>query len=234
MVYLVSGGRVYLYFMMNYGCGEFWEHRNRQRIGAAYTDDPEGEWTRLPDPVIDITPGGFDSLMTSNPAVTEMRDGRFLMLYKAVSAEGPLPRGGSVIIGAAVADSPLGPFVKYEKPQLVNPSDPWSVEDPCVWTEDGRFYALVKDFHGHFTGVKDVWSGSTALFVSENGLDWSPDPEHPLAYRNELEFDDGPASFARLERPQIYLENGKPRFLLCACRFKPDGDAYNVKIPLKY
>lgn len=91
---IVSGGRVYLYFMMNYGRGDYWEHRNRQRIGAAYTDNPEGEWTRLPDPVIDITPGGIDSLMTSNPTVAEMPDGGFLMLYKAVSAEGTLPRGG--------------------------------------------------------------------------------------------------------------------------------------------
>ncbi len=232
---IVVRGRVYLYFMMNYGCGDFWEHRNRQRIGAAFTDDPEGEWTCLPNPVIDITPGGIDSLMTSNPTVTEMPDGRFLMLYKAVSADGELPRGGSVIIGAATAESPLGPFRKYGKPQFVNPGDPWSVEDPFVWVEDGRFYALVKDYHGYFTGVTTAWSGSTALFVSENGLDWHPDLDHPLAYTNELEFDDGPVSFSSLERPQIYLENGKPRFLLCACRFRKDDDTtYNLKIPLEW
>lgn len=232
---IVVRGRVYLYFMMNYGCGDFWEHRNRQRIGAAFTDDPEGEWTCLPNPVIDITPGGIDSLMTSNPTVTEMPDGRFLMLYKAVSADGELPRGGSVIIGAATAESPLGPFRKYGKPQFVNPGDPWSVEDPFVWVEDGRFYALVKDYHGYFTGVTTAWSGSTALFVSENGLDWHPDPDHPLAYTNELEFDDGPVSFSSLERPQMYLENGKPRFLLCACRFRKDDDTtYNLKIPLEW
>ncbi len=231
---IVSGGRVYLYFMMNYGRGDYWEHRNRQRIGAAYTDNPEGEWTRLPDPVIDITPGGIDSLMTSNPTVAEMPDGRFLMLYKAVSAEGTLPRGGAVIIGAATADSPLGPFRKDGRPQFVNPGDPWSVEDPFVWSEEGRFYALVKDYHGYFTGVKTAWSGSTALFVSDDGLDWSPDPEHPLAYMNELEFDDGPASLANLERPQIYQEDGKPRFLLCACRFgRNDDTTYNVRIPLR-
>ena len=232
---IVVRGRVYIYFMMNYGCGDFWEHRNRQRIGAAFTDDPEGEWTCLPNPVIDITPGGIDSLMTSNPTVSEMPDGRFLMLYKAVSADGELPRGGSVIIGAATAESPLGPFRKYGKPQFVNPGDPWSVEDPFVWVEDGRFYALVKDYHGYFTGVTTAWSGSTALFVSENGLDWHPDPDHPLAYTNELEFDDGPVSFSSLERPQMYLENGKPRFLLCACRFRKDDDTtYNLKIPLEW
>ena len=67
------------------------------------------------------------------------------MLYKAVSADGELPHGGSVIIGAATAESPLGPFRKNGKPQFVNPGEPWSVEDPFVWAEDGRLYALVKD-----------------------------------------------------------------------------------------
>ena len=232
---VVYEGRVYLYFMTNYGTGDFWQHRNRQRIGAAYTDDPEGEWVKLPNPVIDITPGGIDSLMTSNPTVTVTPDGRFLMLYKAVSADGELPKGGRVIIGAATADSPIGPFVKYGKPQFVNPERSWSVEDPFVWHEDGRFYALVKDYNGYFTKADTIWSGSTALFRSENGLDWEPDPDHPLAYMNELEFDTGKASLYSLERPQIYIEDGKTKYLLCACRFRREDDTtYNVRIPLGY
>ena len=232
---IVHNGKVYLYFTMNYGTGDWWEHRNRQRIGAAYTDDPEKEWTRLPDPVIDITPGGIDSLMTSNPTVTEMPDGRFLMVYKAVSSDGELPKGGAVICGSAVSDSPLGPFRKSNKPLFVNPEHPWSVEDPFIWYEDGYFYALAKDYHGYFTKADTIWSGSTALFRSVNGTDWEPDPEHTLAFLNELEFDDGHAELFSLERPQIYIEEGKTRYLLCACRFHRDDDVtYNVKIPLEY
>ena len=233
---IVYEGKVYLYFMMTYGTGDWWENRNRQRIGVAYSDDPEGEWVRLPNPAIDITPGGIDSLMTSNPTATIMPDGKILMIYKAVSNEGELPKGGAVIIGAAVADSPLGPFHKYGKPQFVNPEAAWSVEDPFVWYEDGWYYALAKDYNGYFTKVKTHWSGSTALFRSQNGLDWEPDPEHPLAYLNELEFDDGEkVTLQSLERPQIFIEDGKTKALLCACKYnKDDNVTYNVKIPLDY
>ena len=232
-VALVHGNRVYLYFMMNYGSGDWWEHRNRQRIGCAFTDHPEGEWTLLPHPVLDITPGSFDSLMTSNPSVVAMPDGRFLMMYKAVSANGELPKGGAVVCGLAIADSPIGPFVKTEKPLFVNPEHLWSVEDPCVWYENRSFYALLKDYNGYFTGHDGPWSSSTALFRSENGIDWTPDPEFPLAYINELEFEDETVEFQRLERPQIFIEDGKPRYLLCACRInEKDQITYNVRIPL--
>lgn len=231
---IVYNGRVYLYFMMTYGIGDYWESRNRQRIGVAWCEDPEGEWTQMPNPVIDVTPGSFDSLLTSNPAVTVTPEGKILMLYKAVKAEGEFPKGGAVLIGAAMADSPLGPFKKSGKPQFVNPEAPWSVEDPFIWHEDGWFYALVKDYHGYFTKVKTHWSGSTALFRSHNGFEWMPDPEHPLAYTNELEFEDGKVTLKNLERPQIFFEDGKAKALLCACRFFEDEETtYNVRIPME-
>ena len=225
---LCRGGRVYLYFMTNTGNGDWWTHRNRQRIHVAWTEDPEGAWTE--QPLLDVTPGGIDSLMVSNPSVAAMPAGRILMIYKAVSADGPMPRGGSVVCGAAVAEHPAGPFVKTGDALFVNPEHPWAVEDPCMWWEDGRFYVLAKDFHGYFTGTGEV---STALFTSPDGLHWQPDAAHPLAYRNELRFESVLQRVHRLERPQLYLENGKPKMLVCACM--PDADAHtswNVRIPL--
>lgn len=228
---LIHQGRIYLYYMMNYGTGDWWQHRNRQRIGVAYTDDPEGEWTMPEEPVLDISPVGIDSLLVSNPSVVEKPDGKILMIYKAVSNEGVMPKGGSVICGAAEADSPLGPFRKYGKPLFVNPETPWSVEDPYVWYENGRYYALAKDFQGYFTGTGEM---STALFTSENGLDWEPDLEHPLAYENVLHLEDGDRRVRFLERPQLYFENGKPAVLLCACMMRQGDDTtYNIRIPLR-
>ena len=79
-----------------------------------------------------------------------------------------------------------------------------------------------------------IWSGSTALFRSRNGFYWEPDPEHPIAYLNELEFEEGMETFSNLERPQMYIEDGKTRFLLCACKLRREDDVtYNVKIPLR-
>ncbi|MBE6559566.1 MAG: sucrase [Ruminococcaceae bacterium] len=223
-------GKYYLYYMMNRGSGDWWDHRNHQRIGVAYTDDPEGEWTRPKEPVIDISEEGIDSLMTSNPTAVEMPDGRILMVYKAVSKYGEMPRGGKVICGAATADSPLGPFTKTGKPLFENPDEPWSVEDPYIWFENGRYYALVKDFHGYFTRTG---MSSVALFVSDNGLDWSA-AENPLGFARELHYGDRTEPVRNLERPQLYIENGVPKALLCACCERDNSEpTYNIRIPLK-
>ncbi len=228
---LLFEDKVYLYYMGNHGDGNWWTHRNNQRIGCAYTADPEGEWQRTERPVIDVSDSGFDSLMTSNPTVTLMPDGRILAVYKGVSRKGTLPKGGPVICGVAIAEHPAGPFLKEKEPIMQNPNDPWSVEDPFIWWEAGKFYSLVKDFHGYFTKTN---SSSVALFESEDGIRWKPS-DTPLAFSRELVFEDGHIQkVALLERPQLYFENGTPKALLCACAADENySDTFNVRIPLK-
>lgn len=234
---ITHGGRHWLYCMNNYGHGDVWEHRNNQRIGVACCTDPEGEWEFVNERLIDVTPGGIDSLMTSNPTATVTPEGKILMIYKAVDHSGPLPKGGKVLCGAAIADAPDGPFVKYGKPIFENPEDAWSVEDPFLWYQDGQYHTVVKDFQGYFTGAQ---KHCFAHFVSENGFDWRPD-EHPLAYRRELDFGGGDIRPLRLlDRPQLYIEDGVPRLLLCAVMEpQPDDtfdhvtDTYSIRIPLK-
>lgn len=227
---MVWKGRYYLYFMSNHGCGDWWEHRNNQRIYAAYAEDPQGEWTMVKEPVIDVSDEGIDSLMTSNPSVLVKQDGRILMIYKAVSKYGELPRGGKVLCGAAEAAHPLGPFVKVGKPIMENPQNPWSVEDPFIWAEHGRYWALVKDFHGYFTQTD---RRAVALFVSDDGYEWKPSA-FPLAFRTTLDFGTHTEEVTYLERPQLYFENGHPTVLLCACMEQDETEpTCNIRIPLK-
>lgn len=209
-------GKYYMYYMGNYGTGEYWSHRNHQRIGVAVADHPAGPWTRSAAPVLDVTPGSFDALMVSNPSVTKGGDGRFYMIYKAVSDQGELPRGGAVVCGMAVADHPLGPFKKYGKPILRNPENDWSIEDAFIWYENGKFYCLAKDFHGYFT---KAGNNQIALFACEDGISWQVS-EPPLAVTRNLTWEDGTTIDVRhLERPQLYMEDGKPVALLSACAF---------------
>lgn len=227
-------GKYYLYHMGNYGNGEYWDHRNHQRIGVAVADDPRGPFRHCEKPVLDVTPGSFDSLMTSNPSVTQGPDGRFYMIYKAVHDNGQRPKGGAVICGMAVADHPEGPFRKLGKPIMVNPENDWSVEDAFIWYEEGKFYSLVKDFHGYFT---KAGPGEVALFESEDAADWRP-AQTPLAFRRQLHWEDGSTQpLFRMERPQMYIENGKPVALLCACMPLGQEDhithTFNVQIPIR-
>ncbi|MDR3707962.1 MAG: glycoside hydrolase family protein [Capsulimonadaceae bacterium] len=225
-------GKFYLYYMGNWGDGTFWSHRNNQRIGVAVADHPAGPWTRFDKPLIDVASGAWDSLMTSNPTCTRLRDGRFLMLYKGVG-DGPMPQGAGVVYGAAFAESPLGPFVKHPTPVIAVPNRSWSVEDAFIWREADRIYCLVKDFHGDYT--KDE-PHTIAFMESSDGINWLPS-DHPLAFRKELTWADGRVEpVAYLERPQIYLEDGVPRVLFCAC--DPDTNqrrmhTFNVAIPLR-
>lgn len=221
--------KYYMYYMGNKGNGEGWNHRNNQRIGVAVADHPAGPWKHSEKPVIDVTIGSYDHLMTSNPTATITSEGEILMIYKAVG-EGPLPVGGRVICGVAKAKHPLGPFIKHSKPIMVNPENNWSVEDPYIWYQEDRYYCLVKDFQGYFTGRG---KNTVALFESFDGFEWLPS-EYPYAFGLQIKWDDGVVeSVLRLERPQILLENGKPIVLMCATTKQDDGlDAFNVQIPL--
>ena len=228
------GGKYYLYYMGNYGCGEFWDNRNHQRIGVAVADNPSGPWRRFDAPIIDVSPTGHDSLMTSNPSVAVTDDGKFVMIYKAVENNGNLPKGGSVVCGIATADSPIGPFKKFPEPILVNPENEWSVEDAFIWCEGGRFYALAKDFQGYFTGAG---ANHVALFESDNAFDWRLSDER-IGYLRGLATEDGDRiELHYMERPQIYIEDGKPFALLCACMTEEDFSnsrcsSFNVRLKL--
>lgn len=225
-------GKYYMYYMGNHGNGEYWCHRNNQRIGVAVADKPEGPWEHSKKPIIDISPDSFDSLMTSNPSVTAGNDGKFYMIYKGVTNNGNLPRGGAVVCGIAVADNPCGPFRKYGKPIMTNPNADKSVEDAFVWYENYKFYALAKDFQGYYTKSGE---NHIAIFESKDCYNWNP-CENPLAFKREIIWEDGTIQvLKRMERPQIYIEDGKPTALMCACA--PDGseqitDSFNIIIPL--
>jgi len=117
------------------------------------------------------------------------------------------------------------------EPIMINPENDWSVEDPFIWYQEDRYYALVKDFQGYFTRKEN---GSVALFESMDGIKWSP-AKNPCAFERRILWEDGiTENFLRLEQPQLYIENGKPIVLLCAATNDEKGiDAFNVQIPLR-
>ena len=219
------GKKYYLYYMGNYGNGEWWDHRNHQRIGVAVASSPLGPWKRSDKPIIDTSNKSFDHLMAANPAVTKRPDGKYLMIYKGVS-DGKMPFGGKVLHGAAIADKPEGPFIKLPNRIFVKDTVQFAAEDPFIWYQDGKYWAIVKDFKGNFTHA----GLSLALFESTDGLDWKP-AKNVLVTKTEIPWSTGTKQVKKLERPQLYIENGIPKVLFCAVY---DGeDNYNVAIPLK-
>lgn len=219
------GNTYYLYYMGNYGNGEWWDHRNHQRIGVAISKSPLGPWKRSDRPLVDTTSDGFDHLIASNPSIMKRLDGKFEMIYKGVS-RGPMPFGGSVTHGAAIADKPEGPFIKTNHKIFTKDSVKFAAEDPYIWAQDGKYWAIVKDMNGYFTGA----GTSLALFESTNGFDWTL-AKHPLVATTQIRWKSGVKKVQKLERPQLWMENGQPKVLFCAVY---DGDDnYNIAIPLE-
>ncbi len=230
-------GKYYLYHMGNTGDGHATKklnpiHRNNQRIGVAVADHPNGPWKRFDEPLIDISEdeSASDALMVSNPSILRRDDGMFVLIYKAVGKNGRIPFGGPVVHLAATSQSPTGPFRKQNKPLFTAPGVDFPAEDPYIWFQDGMCWAIVNDHKGHFNGTG---SDSLALFQSVDGLDWEP-ANSPLVTERIIPWADGTQQpVHRLERPQLYLEDGKPAVLFCAAEeTKKKLHSFNVHLPL--
>lgn len=227
---LYENGTYYLYYTGNFGNGEYWSHRNNQRVGVAISKNPEGPWQRFDKPLLDVNPEGWDKLITTNPSVTKFRD-RYVMVYKAADTKAPGPMFGPVMHGVAFADNPCGPFHRHPEPIFRREGANFAGEDPFVFAHNGRLYVILKDMGAFYTPhVRGL-----VLFSSEDGLDWQLE-ENPLVLARNIRWEDGAEEeLHRIERPQLYSENGKPKALFCAV--KPhDGEeeCYNLRMEVSF
>lgn len=238
-------GKYYLYYMGNRGDKKIvskpgkqrinWLHRNNQRIGVAVADSPNGPWKRFNKPVLDITENdslAHDALMTSNPSVCQMADGKILMVYKAVGKKRKLPNGGPVVHMVAIADSPTGPFKKYPDPVFTFEGEAFPAEDPYIWYQEGKYRAIVKRIKHE--GKKRVFS--LVHYDSDDGISWNQAKHFEISDKTVTWEDGTTTKFNHLERPQVFIENGEPIALLCAADTIDVHNvrhSYNIQIPLK-
>ncbi len=235
--------KYYLYYMGNTGDGKRLSspgkivlnpiHRNNQRIGVAVADSPNGPWKRFDTPLIDVSPNAdaLDALMVSNPSITPRPEGGYLMVYKAVGKQKQGVWGGPVVHCVATSDTPTGPFKKYDSPVFQAKGHDFPAEDPFIWYQEGRYRAIVKDMHGAFTDNGQA----LVLFDSKDGFDWKLS-DLPLVSTLKINWANGhKQNVLHLERPQLFIENGKPVALLCAADIKDTENvllSFNVQIPI--
>jgi len=229
-------GKYYLYYLGCTGDGKptkdlNWVHRNNQRVGVAMADSPNGPWMRFDKPLIDVgEEGSWDELLTATPAVCRKPDGNYLLIYKCVAKQQPMPFGGPVSHLAATASSPLGPFTKHPQRIFTEPDQfKFVLEDPYIWVNGDTYWAVLKDFRGTYTGE----GPSLALFQSDDGLAWRP-ASHPFVSRVEINWQDkGIQKLDRLERPQLWFEDGVPAILFLCVKERGNEHNYNIHVPLE-
>jgi hypothetical protein len=228
------GDKYFLYYVGNTGDGNITQrinhiHRNNQRIGVATADHPAGPWARFDTPLIDVSPdrNASDALMVSNPAIIQKPEGGYLMVYKAAGIDTTRILGGRVVHRVAESESPTGPFSKYPGLVFDEKESSFPAEDPYIWHQGDRYLAIVKDMHGAFTDA----GTSLVLFESFDGIDWDLAPK-PLVSRIELTWENGTTEkLSRLERPQLFFENGRPKVLFLAAAYNKEH-SFNIHIPL--
>jgi hypothetical protein len=184
------------------------EARQNQRIGLAYAPSPEGPWTRLSRPILEVRPDSWDCLLTTNAAPVVHEDGSVLLLYKSAAGHAV-----KLQYGVAKADHWLGPYQRQIDDPLIFKGDP-SVcyEDAFVWREDGMYQMIFKDMNGDLCGEK----GGGVHALSPDGLAWDLAP-NPHAYSKTVLYADGSTQYhGSLERPQLLIQDGKPTHLFNA------------------
>jgi hypothetical protein len=133
---------------------------------------------------------------------------------------------------AATSEKPTGPFLKHPSPVFYREGVHFAAEDPYIWRGRDRYWAIVKDMGGHFTGA----GKSLALFESRDGLAWELSA-HPLVSTIEIRVAETGAvqSLFSLERPQLAFDReGVPVALLCAADYDAKREvSFNIGIPLE-
>ncbi len=209
--------------------GQVW---NGKRIGIAVADSPFGPWKRSDKPVLEPRPGEWDGAITSNPAAVIHEDGSVLLIYK--SAPVPYParnKNRALDFGVATAPHYLGPYKRMNAGQKIDIKGAAKahVEDPCIWQSKGYYSMVAKIFSKSLTGE----SGAGFYAYSKDGIEWIL-PEDPKAYSRTLIFNDGTKrTQAKLERPQVLVQDGNPTHIFFATADPKWADIYNLVIPLK-
>lgn len=206
--------------------GIAWDNK---RIGVATAKHPEGPWTRYDKPLIEPRAGHWDLVNTSNPAPVIHEDGSVTMFYKSSNIPSPerntitnkdgLPR---YILGVAHSKNIFGNYERLgEQDGLINVEGKLvSLEDPFVWHDGNLYHMLVKNFDsvGNAKGMGGIY------VWSKDGINWFLPADDPEAYSLNVTWEEGISTKQeRLERPQVYFEDGRPKYLFLATKFSEEG-----------
>lgn len=144
--------------------------RVKNQVGLAWADSPHGPWTKSPEPILSpadngvwegeednrflvVKKGDFDSHKVHDPCLLFYKD-KFYLYYKGEQMGEEITFGGRQIRhGVAIADNPLGPYVKSPFNPISN-----SGHEICVWPYHGGVASLI-----------------TTDGPEKNTIQWAPD-----------------------------------------------------------
>ncbi len=200
-IYKIDGRYVLLYTGVN---RRRYNSLRGQAIGMALADTLNGPWNVVSAEAPLLAPSvdeeAFDSFLCNNPALVKTPHGKFFLYYKGRSIRGEENNGRICRrIGLAVAETLVGPYVKYPDNPVLDDS-PKDYEDPYVWHEDGRFRMLLHDL-SYFE------HGSGLYLESTDGIKWSKPVKGYPSTKSAFGFKQ------RFETPILLMKDGHPQYL---------------------
>jgi len=144
--------------------------RVKNQVGIAWSDSPHGPWNKSKEPILSPADNGvwlgeddnrfkvekrgdFDSHKVHDPCILSYND-KFYLYYKGEQMGEEVTFGGRQIRhGVAIADHPLGPYVKSPYNPISN-----SGHEVCVWHHNNGIASLI-----------------TTDGPEKNTIQWSPD-----------------------------------------------------------
>lgn len=180
--------------------------RNHQRAGVAVASSLNGPWKRPDHPLLE--PYGPIEHVAVNPSVCQGEDGKFVLIIKGDDVRSEKRR---LIQTVGTGASPLGPFRLSDQPAFAD----IPTEDVFVWFDAARkrYYAIFHAHGGDFIG----------LITSVDGIHWEK-AKHYEVCKKQIPLKDGSImKVDNMERPFVYVENGKPVMLSFAVKKGADS-----------
>jgi len=209
------GDKYYLYYISSRQGPTRGHVRYSQRTGVTVADSILGPYERFDAPLVEPSPPIYN--LSSNPGVTQMHDGRYLLITKGdIEHHEPSDSFPQRIQALGIADSPTGPFELLPEPAIAD----IDTEDASIWYDAERevYYAV---FHAHeYIG----------LITSDDGVHWHRAKHYEIT-RKALACEDGSVlQPGRMERPSVFIEDGVPRVLCLGGAI--DQDWFCILLPL--
>lgn len=206
-------------------------HPSNQKIGMAVASSLYGPWLKVGDDglILDV-PANEEywnhkaSNGVNNPAFLQHPNGGFFLYFKSERAR----------MGLAVAENLEGPYVQMPFPVTNNETN---IEDGYAFMYKDKVALLTTDNHGMIeAGGGILWTSDDGIHfnVYEKGMHRLSDYfEHGMA---EAKVFYGPKNrtYAKLERPQLLMVDGKPAYLYAPSGANILGGNSTVSYVLKF
>ena len=209
-------GEYYLYYISSRQGPTRGHIRDSQRTGVAVADALRGPYQRFDSPLVEPTEPIYN--LAVNPGVTQMADGRYLLIVKGdIAPKEPAQPFPQRVQALGISESPTGPFSLLPEPAIAD----IDTEDASIWYDTKRrtYYAV---FHAH------TYIG---LISSDDGTTWRRAKHYEITDRAIRCADGSVLRPRRLERPSVFVEDEEPRMLCLGGAI--DDDWFCILVPLR-